>query len=60
MTRVARMSEISLGLRALGLSTVDAFEAAAHLENAENAERVLEPDRHQWAMSGFVWPPVAT
>lgn len=57
MTRAARMSEISLGLRALGLSTMDAFEAAAHLENAE---RVFEPDRHQWAIPGFAWPPVAT
>lgn len=55
MTRAARMSEISLGLRALGLSTMDAFEAAAHLENAE---RVFEPERHQWAIPGFVWPPV--
>jgi hypothetical protein len=44
---MARFVDILLGLRRLGLSTIDAMDSAAHLENSEHP---YEPPRWQWAM----------
>jgi hypothetical protein len=45
---MARFVDIALGLGRIGLNTIDAMDAAAHLENAEHPE---EPPRWQWAMA---------
>lgn len=42
-----RFVDIALGLRRIGLNTLDAMDVATHLENAEHPD---EPPRWQWAM----------